>query len=153
MISEAAAQLPPLPPPPGTPSENAHLKLLALLYKHGITKGAAMEAGGGGVADIEMLRFRAASDADGAAACSEWTRRLKEAGAYEVWFTCAHQLSKPSLVEAMLQELDKMDEALWKDRETCNQIISALINRTATDLEDFEGANLVRTRVPLSAFT
>jgi len=44
-------------PPKGSPSENAHLELLALLYEHSITKGAAMEAGKGGVADIEMLKF------------------------------------------------------------------------------------------------
>ena len=51
-----ALRAPPAPPK-GSPSENAHLELLALLYEHSITKGAAMEAGKGGVADIEMLKF------------------------------------------------------------------------------------------------
>jgi hypothetical protein len=61
-------------PPRSSPSENAHLELLALLYKLEITKGAAMEAGKGGVADIEMLRFG-----------DDWTARLKAANAHALW--------------------------------------------------------------------
>ena len=39
------------------PPKNANPQLLALLYKLDITKGATMEAGKGGVANIEMLKF------------------------------------------------------------------------------------------------
>jgi hypothetical protein len=60
--------------PSGSPSENAHLELLALLYEHSITKGAAMEAGKGGVADIELPRFG-----------DDWTARLKAANAHALW--------------------------------------------------------------------
>ena len=88
MIRSAAARLPdevqfgkrasavPKRPAQGSPSENAHLELLALLYEHGITKGAAMEAGKGGVADIEMLRFG-----------DDWTARLKAANAHALWYS------------------------------------------------------------------
>ena len=53
-----------------------HLMLLALLYQHEITKGAALEPRKGGVADIEMLRFPA-----------HVTEQLRAANALGVYFT------------------------------------------------------------------
>ena len=74
--------------PGATPSDADHLKLLAQLYRHDITKGASMGNRYGGVADIDMLHFysdKELENFDQKRYPSEWTKRLEAQKAHALW--------------------------------------------------------------------
>jgi hypothetical protein len=113
-------------PPPVSPVVSA----LALLYKHHITKGAAME-GDGGVADIAMLDFP-----------SDIKTAMVTRGCLLVYMTATHQLSKPSSTARVLRELRSCDPSVWSTRETFLQAVDA-VEDLHPAVGKFEATNLI----------
>ena len=102
------------------------------MYKNDITKGNAMEPEAGGVADIEMLRFPE----------SFWGRMVEQ-GCLPVYVAAAHQMSRPPLVQAMLQKLGEFDKCVWDQRVTFIAAVTAAEEYEAKYSTPFDTSNLI----------
>ena len=59
-------------------------------------------------------------------------------------FTCAHMLSKPSLVKVMLEALDKIPPTEWRERKTVLKVMAEVMCAKTDAVDKIEQNELVR---------